>query len=106
MTTTNEFVTKRVMIMKTILIAAALLSGCAITPDSTTDKVLTTFGRVLAAKAASGGGYNWQQGLRDGQQQNQAWMEYANRIHQQQMQNDSIFGQGGMMNPINVRMQQ
>ncbi len=53
--------------MKTLILIAMLsLAACAITPNSTTDRVLTILGQALVAKSASGG-YDYRQGLRDSQ---------------------------------------
>jgi hypothetical protein len=41
-------------------------TACAITPNSTTDRVLSILGQALVAKSASGG-YDYRQGLRDSQ---------------------------------------
>lgn len=49
------------------LILSGILNGCAITPGSTTDRIVTILGTALIAKSASGNSYNWQQGLKDSQ---------------------------------------
>lgn len=50
-----------------ILVLSGILNGCAITPGSTTDRIVTILGTALIAKSASGNSYNWQQGLKDSQ---------------------------------------
>ena len=89
--------------MKTILLTALLLSGCS---AAHMEQFGNNVAAIMAAKAASGSGYNYQQGMRDSQNFNNNAMLQAERQYQQLRDNDPIFGKGGAMNPVNVRVLQ
>lgn len=87
--------------MKTLILTVLMLSGCTtMTSKDFGDLML----RALAARVASGSGYNNQQAMRDGQNYINAAQDRADRQYQQMLNNDFIFGKGGYMNPYNVRI--
>lgn len=91
--------------MKTlILITVLLLSGCSAAHMAQFGDGITA---ILAASAASGGGYNYQQGMRDSQNfNNNAMLQAERQAEQTRNSSNWMFGPGTAVNPINVRIQQ
>jgi hypothetical protein len=90
--------------MKTLLLAALLLSGCTtMSGEQFTDLALG----VLAARIATGPGYNYQQGMRDSQNfNNNAMLQAERQAEQTRNSSNWMFAPGTAINPINVRIQQ
>jgi uncharacterized protein YfiM (DUF2279 family) len=90
--------------MKTLILAALLLSGCS---AAHMEQFGNNVAAIMAAKAASGSGYNYQQGMRDSQNfNNNAMLQAERQADQVRHSSDWMFAPGSSINPINVRIQQ
>ena len=89
--------------MKILILIVLLLSGCS---AAHMEQFGNNVAAIMAAKAASGGGYNYQQGMRDSQDfNNNAIMQAERQAEHVRHSSDWMFAPGTAINPINVRIQ-